>query len=211
MTSCPVEIPVFFISKNNYRSMEAKKSYLCSCIICGKQFNGRSALNGFCSDDCRRARKREKDKAYRMSELGQATRRKNRKNPGTIATRKRYEQTQAFKESKHRRNKIYMQRPESQDMEKVRKLNYYYSHYSKKFNLYNPNAYRITLADIKKLYAAENCYYCERKLTEDEKTVDHKLPVSRGGTNDMQNLVICCQKCNSKKSDRTEEEYRRAS
>ena len=191
--------------------METKKRFLCTCRICGKQFYAGAANGTLCSKECKRARKHETDLEYRKSELGQATRRKNRKNPGTIATRKRYEQTQAFKESKHRRNKIYMQRPEAQDLEKVRKLNYYYSHYSKKFNLYNPNAYRITLADIKKLYAAEKCYYCDKELAEGEKTVDHKLPVSRGGTNELQNLAICCQQCNSQKKDRTEEEYRRAS
>ena len=191
--------------------LQDKKKYPCTCRICGRQFLSGASHGSLCSEECKRARKHETDLQYRQSELGQATRRKNRKSPITIATRKRYEQTQAFKDSKHRRNKIYMQRPEAQDLEKVRKLNYYYSHFSKKYNLYDPKAYRVTLEDIKKLYAADSCYYCGTKLTDAEKSIDHKLPVSRGGTNDPQNLVISCQPCNSRKSNQTEEEYRSAS
>lgn len=37
-------------------------------------------------------------------------------------------------------------------------------------------------------------------------TVDHMLPVSRGGSNDFTNLVIACFACNHRKRDRTPEE-----
>lgn len=184
--------------------------YKCTCRICGKEFYSGAANGTLCSPECKRLRKREKDREYQQTEHGQEVRRRNRKTPTTIATRKRYEQTQKFKDSKHARNKIYMQGKRAQDLNRVRKLNYYYSHYSKKFNLYKKDAYRVTLADIQKLYSAENCYYCNRKLTDDEKTVDHKLPVSRGGTNEMSNLVISCQPCNSQKKNQTEQEYRSA-
>lgn len=53
------------------------------------------------------------------------------------------------------------------------------------------------------------CYYCNKKI-EDNKdlTVDHLMPVSRGGLTTEENLEICCFKCNTEKSDMTEEEYR---
>lgn len=47
------------------------------------------------------------------------------------------------------------------------------------------------------------CAYC--KITMDTRkqfTVDHVIPVSRGGTDDPDNLVACCKSCNSKKHDR---------
>lgn len=49
------------------------------------------------------------------------------------------------------------------------------------------------------------CSYCEetRKLT-----IDHKLPLSRGGTNTIDNIIPACLPCNSSKRDKTEEEYR---
>lgn len=38
-------------------------------------------------------------------------------------------------------------------------------------------------------------------------TVDHIVPISQGGTDAMDNLVICCHKCNSGKCNMTHDEY----
>jgi len=46
----------------------------------------------------------------------------------------------------------------------------------------------------------KRCKYC--KTTKDL-TVDHKVPVSLGGTNEDSNLQCLCSRCNSKKSDMT--------
>jgi 5-methylcytosine-specific restriction endonuclease McrA len=35
-----------------------------------------------------------------------------------------------------------------------------------------------------------------------EGTIDHIIPVSRGGTNDVDNLRLLCRSCNSKKGAR---------
>lgn len=40
------------------------------------------------------------------------------------------------------------------------------------------------------------CVYCEQKLTDDNATSDHILPISKKGNNCQVNLVICCRKCN---------------
>lgn len=40
-------------------------------------------------------------------------------------------------------------------------------------------------------------------------TLEHKQPLSHNGTNLYENLAIACQKCNSSKGKKTEEEYRR--
>lgn len=39
--------------------------------------------------------------------------------------------------------------------------------------------------------------------------LEHKTPLSRGGTNIKTNLAIACQKCNCRKHTKTEEEYRK--
>jgi len=55
------------------------------------------------------------------------------------------------------------------------------------------------------------CYYCGTKLNmrdTGEHHVDHKLPVSRGGMGDIDNLALTCKQCNKEKSNKTEEEYR---
>lgn len=42
---------------------------------------------------------------------------------------------------------------------------------------------------------------------DDLATVDHAIPVSRGGTNDPINLVAACYRCNIDKGDHTLQEY----
>ena len=39
--------------------------------------------------------------------------------------------------------------------------------------------------------------------------LEHKIPLSRGGTNARENLDIACQHCNNKKFTKTESEYRK--
>ena len=54
------------------------------------------------------------------------------------------------------------------------------------------------------------CQYCgreKRELKENEfLTRDHVFPVSRGGEDIWENVVLSCNACNNKKSDRTPEE-----
>jgi hypothetical protein len=50
------------------------------------------------------------------------------------------------------------------------------------------------------------CHYCAETVTTDTVTLDHIVPISRGGTNAPENLVTACLICNSIKADRTYEE-----
>jgi 5-methylcytosine-specific restriction endonuclease McrA len=43
----------------------------------------------------------------------------------------------------------------------------------------------------------EGCYYCGREITDANFSLDHLLPVSRGGTFLHDNLDITCKKCNT--------------
>lgn len=45
------------------------------------------------------------------------------------------------------------------------------------------------------------CQYCSEQKQGAELVVDHFLPLNRGGNNDDQNLVCCCVRCNSHKTD----------
>lgn len=57
------------------------------------------------------------------------------------------------------------------------------------------NKSNVILRDMKQ------CQYCGIKET--KMTVDHVLPISRGGSNDWFNCVCACKKCNNKKGNKT--------
>ncbi len=48
------------------------------------------------------------------------------------------------------------------------------------------------------------CQYCSEKRH--DLTIDHIMPRSRGGTDNWENVVAACLKCNVKKGDRTPKE-----
>lgn len=48
------------------------------------------------------------------------------------------------------------------------------------------------------------CVYCGKGA----QGYDHKIAISRGGTNHASNLAPACTRCNSRKSNRTPEEFR---
>src|SRR5262249_24421594 len=51
------------------------------------------------------------------------------------------------------------------------------------------------------------CWYCGCYLGNGWHC-DHQVPRSRGGSNELENLVPACQKCNDAKGGKTVEEYR---
>lgn len=59
------------------------------------------------------------------------------------------------------------------------------------------------------------CYYCGVRLTrkgtrrDSSSTVDHKIPLARGGDRSRENCVRCCRKCNGRKGSLTDAEFLR--
>ncbi|MCP3890632.1 MAG: HNH endonuclease [Desulfobulbaceae bacterium] len=43
------------------------------------------------------------------------------------------------------------------------------------------------------------CYYCQKKVTFKQITMDHLVPLARGGRSTKDNLVPCCKECNNLK------------
>jgi len=44
------------------------------------------------------------------------------------------------------------------------------------------------------------CHYCKRHFLPDELTMDHIVPLARGGKSTKGNCVPCCKTCNKAKS-----------
>lgn len=55
------------------------------------------------------------------------------------------------------------------------------------------------------------CRYCKKPLnphgTDEDTTIDHFVPLSKGGTDHWNNLVLCCHSCNQAKTNKLPEEW----
>ena len=62
--------------------------------------------------------------------------------------------------------------------------------------------------DIKDLYASQggSCYYCRIDI-EGGFHIDHMVPLSRNGRNDVSNICLACVPCNLQKHTKTAEEF----
>lgn len=65
-----------------------------------------------------------------------------------------------------------------------------------------------TAADIRAQYDSQRgkCWYCGKKVG-DKYHVDHRVPLSRGGSNAPENLVVSCPACNMSKRDKLPHEW----
>jgi 5-methylcytosine-specific restriction endonuclease McrA len=70
---------------------------------------------------------------------------------------------------------------------------------------------RYTPADVFRILDAQNgqCYWCSTDIPGGKHTVDHYIPLNKGGTNWPDNLVIACRTCNCAKRDMMPDEFRR--
>jgi hypothetical protein len=69
------------------------------------------------------------------------------------------------------------------------------------------NGGSFTHQDIENLYKKQcgKCFYCKSKLCEYH--IEHKIPISRGGSSDPENIVLSCVKCNLYKNTKTHTEF----
>ena len=67
---------------------------------------------------------------------------------------------------------------------------------------------QLIYEDNIKRYGTLTCYLCLQPIEFKKDHLEHKIPLSRGGTNEYNNLAISCQRCNCKKHAKTETEYR---
>lgn len=47
------------------------------------------------------------------------------------------------------------------------------------------------------------CYHCGQKFKPEELTMDHLIPIARGGKSTKNNCVPSCKPCNTKKGSKT--------
>ena len=52
---------------------------------------------------------------------------------------------------------------------------------------------------FQELFRKGICHYCGEKFPANELTLDHIVPLSRGGKSTRGNMVVCCRECNQEK------------
>jgi 5-methylcytosine-specific restriction endonuclease McrA len=68
----------------------------------------------------------------------------------------------------------------------------------------NPT-FLVTKRDLEKMQS-QLCAYCKKRQAD---SIDHIIPVSRGGSHGIGNLVGCCRSCNSSKGTKTLMEWKK--
>jgi len=53
-----------------------------------------------------------------------------------------------------------------------------------------------------KIANAPACHYCAKNLSKAECTMDHVVPIVRGGRSTKSNVVVACKDCNNAKKDK---------
>lgn len=72
---------------------------------------------------------------------------------------------------------------------------------------------RIPIPSAVRQYVFERdsfqCRSCGQTGRETELTIDHIIPLARGGSNDLSNLHTLCRSCNLRKTDNLDSRFRR--
>lgn len=75
---------------------------------------------------------------------------------------------------------------------------------SKAFKAYKErrwNIHDLMQFNVAKIRNNNVCWYCGKELPANELTIDHVFPRSKGGGNDMDNIIMVCKNCNSSKGN----------
>lgn len=73
-----------------------------------------------------------------------------------------------------------------------------------------PYSFRKAMYSVTyKLKGKHKCFYCSSEILNKKATLDHLYPQDFGGPTIPNNLVPCCMKCNNRKSNMTEEQYKK--
>ena len=136
---------------------------------------------------------REYDKEYReqnkekLKEYGKEYRDNIRNKYGVCETTLRYREDENFKLQHNLRS--------SNRQNLKRALEYYNNGKSHKLPTKSPSRLLLKLYEIQN----HNCPYCSNNM-KDDIHIDHIIPLSKNGSNEVNNLILCCSSCNLRKN-----------
>lgn len=68
---------------------------------------------------------------------------------------------------------------------------------------------KVTTNELNELIKNSNniCFWCDKEIPQNKLHLDHIYPLSRGGMNNIYNIVISCEYCNKRKADKNPEKF----
>lgn len=88
--------------------------------------------------------------------------------------------------------------------------------YRKRYKALSRKAGKLTKEIIEKVYQNNikkfgllTCIYCLKSIKTGQDSLEHKIPLSRGGNHNIRNLGIACIRCNKRKHNKTIKEFKK--
>jgi hypothetical protein len=226
---CTLKTPETKIQMKNPPNYKAKL-----CALCDVKYNPRSSRSKYC-DSCRPIAKSACDRQWRLQNKEkinklrrqrrkehpeadkEARRRWNATHPGYYRNEKKREAARLYyQKNRDRINAAIRQRrkehPEYLKNYKKEHLLEHRTYEHKRRSRSNENGGVHTVEELKQLFETQNglCFYCGQLLYKDFKDtyhIDHRIPLFRGGGNEIDNIALACASCNKKKHTMTAEEF----
>ena len=139
---------------------------------------------------CRRAKYLIVKRRYQQSRRGQATARAREDQDEVREKRRQFSASERGKAN----NEKYRQTRRGKATERKKSANY-------RARLHDAEGV-VTAEDWLEILEQHNhrCYYCHKRTL--RMTLDHVIPLSKGGRNSPENVVPACHRCNCKKRDK---------
>lgn len=161
------------------------------CKICSKWFNPPHWNSKCCSDECRIKARKQSALKYKQTDKHKEALRRWYKSPARAEIEKRYRSKPETKALAVQRVKRYKDR--NPDKRKAWDREYGYRRRN-----YNAGYFDRDAIKQKFDLLGNKCVQCSSTPVE----VDHIIPLSKGGTNHIDNLQPLCKPCNSGKGNR---------
>lgn len=188
--------------------MKYKSSEELSCVVCGKIIeNAGNKMKKFCSSECRLKHIQNTRIKYRICRACGKEFKVTNHYRFVCSDGCRYTINRINVKNHFQKDDVKEKRRQRAREIRTTETGYLKATYSRMMNRMNGG---LSFEDMCKLYNATNkCFYCGKETVPFtvDKQIDHKIPISRGGNNNIKNLVVCCKSCNSGKREMTDAEY----
>lgn len=177
------------------------------CQICSSAFEACSRAK-YCSGRCKKRawyNAHKNETSFKAKNI-ESTRvyRKNKRNTINQRRRERFQHDVSYQRKVRQQTvKSRSSKPQSEN-NRVWRLNHPYKAMMK--NLRKRGKRLVDSKGLQFVFQRDNglCQYCG---SFENLSLDHKIPVSRGGDSSIANLCVACIICNSKKGNKTPEEF----